>query len=304
MQTEFLERCPSCLSPDHREVGTDGLCGLRRCSRCTLLFVSPRPTQAETEQIYSQEYFQGSSKYGNPTGYQQNASGYLARAHLMVEWLRSKTQLQGGRWLDVGCGPGYLVEAASQAGFDAIGVDVSIDAVEAGIGRGLQLIHGTGEELLQLVKPGFQVLTMFDTLFHLREPRNVLTAAKSLLVPGGVLVAGPFDLDVGGNTPAVGPAQYDFQAMGVPEHLSFVNQRSMTVVLQELGFENLCFEPMVQSPGAVVQQHAGFLPSWLVALVRRLLRRLPWLQRWLHRVAARRVNRQAGYVLAWATNSV
>jgi len=218
----------------------------------------------------------------------------------MVEWLRSKTQLQGGRWLDVGCGPGYLVEAASQAGFDATGVDVSIDAVEAGIGRGLHLIHGTGEELLKLVKPGFQVLTMFDTLFHLREPRSVLTAAKSLLVPGGVLMAGPFDLEVTGSIAKQGSTQYDFQAMGVPEHLSFVNQRSMEVVLQELGFEKLRFEPMVQSPGAVVSQHAGFLPAWLVTLVRSFLRRLPWLQRWLHRVAARRVNREAGYVLAQA----
>ena len=296
--SEILECCPSCLAREHWEVDRRGECGLRICQRCSLLFVSPRPTREETDAIYSREYFEGTSEFGNPEGYQAHAGGYLARARFLVDWLRSKTGMSGGRWLDVGCGPGYLVEAAALAGFEASGVDVSLDAVEAGIGRGLQLQHGAAEDLVRMVKPGVQVVSMLDTLFHVREPRQVLSAASELLSPGGILLAGPFDLGPG---PSIAPGQsrrFDFEKLGVPEHLSFVNQRSMECVLPELGFTQLRFEPMVQSPGAVIKKHASFIPTWLLDVLRRILRAFPHLRMWLHRLAGRQVNRQAGYVIA------
>lgn len=296
--SEILKHCPSCLAAEHFEVDRQGECGLRMCQRCSLLFVSPRPTREETEAIYSREYFEGTSEFGNPEGYQSHAGGYLARASFLVDWLCSKTGLQGGRWLDVGCGPGYLVEAAARAGFDACGVDVSLDAVEAGIGRGLSLLHGAAEDLGKLVTPEFQVVSMLDTLFHVREPRQVLFAASKLLSTGGILLAGPFDLGPGLSIAPGQTRQFDFDQLGVPEHLSFVNQRSMECVLPELGFSQLRFEPMAQSPGAVVKKHAGFLPIWLLDLFRRILRLFPRFRVWLHRLAGKQVNRQAGYVIA------
>jgi len=37
----------------------------------------------------------------------------------------------GGRWLDVGCGPGLVTSLAAARGFEALGVDPSAAMVEA-----------------------------------------------------------------------------------------------------------------------------------------------------------------------------
>ena len=45
----------------------------------------------------------------------------------------------GPAYLDVGCSTGFVVEAAREAGWDAIGIDLNPSAVEFGRARGLDL---------------------------------------------------------------------------------------------------------------------------------------------------------------------
>ena len=76
-----------------------------------------------TDAIYNESYFDGSGKFGNREelgGYLSTATGYATRARLMAGWLTGLTGLpRGSRWLDVGCGPGYLVQAAASEGMIA-----------------------------------------------------------------------------------------------------------------------------------------------------------------------------------------
>jgi len=263
-----------------------------------MLFVSPRPREEDLDEIYGHDYFHGTGQFGNPDGYQEHATGYLTRARLMVGWLTSSCKISRGRWLDIGCGPGYLVQAAAEAGFEALGVDVSVEAVELGRSRGLKLFHSKAEKVGATVTGAFQVITLFDTLFHLQQPRIVLDQAFRLLASGGVLMAGPFDLHANPLKPQPGRERLDPKAMGVPEHLSFVNQTSMEVLLHSLGFKNLRFVPMPRNPGEVVQRRVGRIPGWLLSLVKRVLDFFPGLRLLLHRVLARQVNLEAGYVIA------
>ncbi|MBT9585535.1 class I SAM-dependent methyltransferase [bacterium] len=245
-------------------------------------------------QIDEEDYFDGTGSLGNPEGYLSQASGYRARSGFMVEWMQKLCRLQGGRWLDVGCGPGFLVEAASKAGYDACGLDVSKTAVKFGRENlGLNLEVGHAENLPECISGSFDVITLFDGLFHVRDPRMVLNYVHAALKSGGALFAGPFDL----HPPDWKPPTVirNIESLGIPEHVSFVNQTSMEFLLNELEFQDLRFLPMPEAPSTVLTQRFGMAPPWLMGILRKLVRRVGF---FLHRAASRVVNRKAGCVFA------
>lgn len=297
MILESLDSCTSCQFEGTREIVRQGEYGLRQCRRCSMLYVSPRPTPEFLAQLYEEDYFDGTGSLGNPEGYLSQASGYRARSGFMVEWMQKLCGLPGGRWLDVGCGPGFLVEAASRAGYDACGLDVSKTAVKFGRENlGLNLAVGHAEDLAECISGSFDVVTLFDCLFHVRDPRLVLKYVHAKLKSGGVLFAGPFDLHPPGWKPPT--VIHNIESLGIPEHVSFVNQTSMEFLLNELDFRDLRFLPMPEAPSTVLAQQFGLVPPWLMGLLRKLVRRVGFVQKNLHRAASRVVNRKAGYVFA------
>ena len=92
----------------------------------------------------------------------------------------------GGRFLDVGCGGGFLVETARDLGWEAVGTEVSRAAVEFGRERGLDLRHGTLVDT-GLEAGAFDVITLMEVVEHVPDPAGLLRQAAELLRPGGAL---------------------------------------------------------------------------------------------------------------------
>ncbi|MGH7856048.1 MAG: class I SAM-dependent methyltransferase [Candidatus Binatia bacterium] len=94
-----------------------------------------------------------------------------------------------GRLLDVGCGPGLLLDEARRRGWSVQGVEAS--EAPAAIARerfSLPVFSGPLEEA-PLPAESFDAVTFFDVLEHVPDPRRVLDHAVRLLRPGGLLVA-------------------------------------------------------------------------------------------------------------------
>jgi 2-polyprenyl-3-methyl-5-hydroxy-6-metoxy-1,4-benzoquinol methylase len=90
------------------------------------------------------------------------------------------------RYLDVGCSTGFVVEAARDKGWDAIGIDLNPSAIEFGRSRGLDL-RTVALEDAGFAPRTFDVVSLFDVLEHLLDPRRTLRACADLLAPGGIL---------------------------------------------------------------------------------------------------------------------
>jgi len=88
--------------------------------------------------------------------------------------------------LDIGAGPGTLVEEAGHLGFAAEGIDLSEANVERARARGLKITKVSAEQLS--ADGAFDVVTMLDIIEHVPAPVEMLRAAYRALRPGGTAV--------------------------------------------------------------------------------------------------------------------
>lgn len=177
--------CPTCGSARNRhELDKDHM-QLVRCDDCDLVFVHPAFDEQHYREVYASKDYQQIMQ----------SLGEASHAYRVERFGRERVgivtrHLQAGerpvRYLDVGCSTGFVVEAARDAGWDAIGIDLNPSAIEFGRNRGLDL------RVLALEEAGFapgsfDVVSLFDVLEHLTQPRATLEQVSALLRPGGLL---------------------------------------------------------------------------------------------------------------------
>lgn len=143
--------------------------------------------------------------------------------------------------LDVGCGNGSFVLAAEEAGYRALGIDISPEGVEFAASRGANAQNL--DFLIHDFERKFDVITMWDVVEHLREPASFLVRASELLNADGVLVI---------KTPSIGePCLRMVQRfpslasalLETPDHVQFWTKRSMDALLTRTGFGEVTYWP-------------------------------------------------------------
>ncbi len=182
--------CPLCGNNRGRHLWKKHDASYERCPSCGLVYENPRFTGEELREFYSAEsYYHAGDSSDEPSGY----TDYFAQCSpaIVGEYLNI---LQGAiaregrhRFLDIGCGPGGLVEAAQLHGWTARGLELSRWAVSQGRGRGLDIIEGTLESA-QVSDNAFDIVSLFDVLEHLPDPREYVAEIYRILAPGGVAV--------------------------------------------------------------------------------------------------------------------
>ena len=107
----------------------------------------------------------------------------VMNAHRLLELVPAR-----GRLLEIGCAVGFLLVAARERGFDAIGVEMSEWA--SGIAReqfGLDVRCGTLEDA-GLDDDSFDVVVLADVVEHLTDPAKTVREIRRVLKPGGRLL--------------------------------------------------------------------------------------------------------------------
>ena len=112
---------------------------------------------------------------------------FVARREILLAVLRQHARV-GGRFLDVGCGTGYLLERVRES-FDAWGIDASPIALAMCRERGLDRVAlGSAEDLAGVGEERFDAAGLFDVIEHLDDDVAALRNVHGVLVPGGVVV--------------------------------------------------------------------------------------------------------------------
>jgi SAM-dependent methyltransferase len=94
--------------------------------------------------------------------------------------------LRGARWLDVGCGLGWLADVAQRNGMSFEGIDVSEANVAACRAQRRGIFH-VGDFTTATLSPPYDLVSFISTLHHFDDWRAAVDRALALLRPGGLL---------------------------------------------------------------------------------------------------------------------
>jgi SAM-dependent methyltransferase len=214
-----------CGAPDRERLFVKDGWPIVRCASCSLVFVDAALDRAALDSIYGRQYYEGGA-YAN---YLAERDVRLASARDRTRWLTSI--VQGGNLLDIGCAAGFFLEAASDR-YAATGVEVSAFASQyARDELGLRVF--TGEIFDAPLADGeFDVVTMWDVVEHLADPRAVLSEVARVSCPGALLVLSTGNVE--------GPiARRDLEGwdlMFPPGHMTFFSPRTLGLLLERSGF--------------------------------------------------------------------
>jgi 2-polyprenyl-3-methyl-5-hydroxy-6-metoxy-1,4-benzoquinol methylase len=93
-----------------------------------------------------------------------------------------------GKVMDVGCGNGGYIMLLKKMGWEVYGIDISTNALEK-IKPDAKTHVLTGELIEQdLPENQFDLVTMWHSLEHMRDPREILRKIYSITKPGGKLL--------------------------------------------------------------------------------------------------------------------
>lgn len=223
-----------------------------QCDKCGLIFQNPRLYVSELDEHYPDHY----QRYiiDNDRGVQK-----FSRQHSQLRLYRHiiKHTLLQGCVLDIGCATGDFLSIMREYGWDTVGVEISEFAAQyARQTRGLDVHLGTLAEQ-EFSDNQFDLITLWDVLEHVINPKETLEEVYRLLKPGGFIAL---------STP--NPLSLDAKIFGKswsgwdrPRHLHIFSPENIQQYLEETGFQNIYLHSMGGRLG--VSLHS--LQYWLVS---------------------------------------
>lgn len=182
--------CPVCESEKFRFIGLRGGAAhwrgsgvetaVVKCRSCSLLY--QRPTLIPETNPYASE----PNLYFDP----KDLEFRIALGRRLGEKAIRHLGRPPGRLLEVGCGPGFLLEGARQAGWDVAGLDFTPSFVEEASRRGIDVECAAPADSDYLRAGGYDAIFLFNVLEHLYDPLDALRKCFSALVPGGIVGIG------------------------------------------------------------------------------------------------------------------
>jgi SAM-dependent methyltransferase len=148
---------------------------LVRCPGCSLVWLANPPQPDEMSLHYTAAYDRLISRAG-----EDSRVRWAGRVQTV------KTMKKSGTILDLGCSSGAFLDLLGSNDWNLYGIEMSRDSAKrAEMKTGARVFIG---DILDAAFPpeSFDVITCFDVLEHLYEPRQVLTRIAEWLKPGGI----------------------------------------------------------------------------------------------------------------------
>ncbi len=192
-----------------------------RCRTCGLVRSDPAAGEGALSELYERSTFD----YAEEVPHLRETYGrYLAKA---------KRHTEGRTFLEIGCGSGFMLEAALSLGYKTVrGVEPSRNAVAASTPEVRDWIVN------DIMRPGlfsagaFDTVCLFQVFDHVADPRALLEQIRTVLKPDGVLLCLNHNVRslsarvLGDRSPIV-----DI------EHCYLYSPATMTLLMQKCGFD-------------------------------------------------------------------
>lgn len=200
------------------------------CPTCNLLYASPAPKVEYLEEAYESAHYDSKQE----ARYAANTySQYLAKYTKFLPDLKDA--------LDIGTGDGAFLERLLDMGFTNVsGIEPSSAPIKAARSDIQKLIKQGFFDSKHYKPNSFSLISCFQTLEHLDEPKKVVNAAFELLKPGGAIF-----------TISHNHRSLSAKILGTKspifdiEHLQLFSPKSIRFLLENLGFQKVIVFPIL-----------------------------------------------------------
>ncbi len=234
------EVCPACGSSRFRRAWAIQQYVFSRCAACASLWVENPPAADALASLYSDGSYFENPDFGSSTGY-HGYLDYLAdrdeiAAKFALVLAHIEAQVQPGRLLDIGAGPGLLVATARDRGWDASGIDLNPWAARyAREELGVEVREAALGDL-RAEATDFDALAMMDLVEHVPDADRLMADALRVLRPGGILAV--LTPDAGSAISRALGRRWP-EAIRAPEHLTLFSRAGLATLLARHGFETI-----------------------------------------------------------------
>ncbi len=238
MTADDSNRAPDCAHPEGRRKALfpakDYISGdafeIVHCGNCGAVITSPTPPPHQLARYYPTAYYRtsGGRRFPGPVEFLQRRL-YAGRARTVERLLGRR----GGKVIDVGCGPGWLLRAFQQRGWKAKGTELSEPA--AAFARNELGLDVESRELTDLNLPdgSFDSATLWHVLEHIPQPERMLREIARILKPGGVLLVGVPNW----GSPESRMSRDKWFQLDVPRHVNHFTAPRLRKELADAGFD-------------------------------------------------------------------
>jgi SAM-dependent methyltransferase len=264
-ESSFCPICSSraklwCEAHDHH-YGNPGKWQVYHCSRCDHRFQYPVPKENDLTKFYSESYYAHQPPQIDfvPRGFRHRGiwlklhylkiyRGYrhlTVSRNLVLGWLGMLLNSRplcfdapafqpGGTLLDFGSGSGQAVAFARHLGWQAEGLEINANAVEAGKRAGVPVEQGSIDALER--RPcRYEYIMSSHCVEHVPEVHRLFRAFFHALKPGGILA---IDVPNGNSTAAKRFIQFSY-FLGMPVHVHLFSPTSIRLLSESTGFVNI-----------------------------------------------------------------
>lgn len=239
---KFVEvNCPACTKKDYKLFyKRDGFIFVE-CNLCKTVFVNPRPIQGMIFEHYRTSL---AEKFWNENVYPQSEEArikyiIMPRVKEVIKFC-TKYKIPTGSFMDVGAGYGTFCEQIKKTNKfkQVIAVEPDPSPAESCRQKGLQVM----EDFIENINTGqIDVATSVESIEHVFNPIEYINSLANKLNNGGLLflttpnIKG-FDLLV---------LRENSDNTTAPDHLNYFHPESITLLLENCGFEIL----EIKTPG-------------------------------------------------------
>lgn len=224
MSESLHKQCLICNHPKLQILTRYAVHHLVKCSNCGFVFANSIPL--ESELVHHYEGY-GRRNYLSPIT--------VKRYHELLnrfEKFRSTRKL-----IDVGCGIGYFLEVAKEQNWNVYGTEFTDEAIRICREKGINMQQGKLNPA-NYEATSFDVITSFEVLEHINNPREEVQHFHRLLRQGGAVYI---------TTPNFNSLSRIFlkekwNVLAYPEHLCYYTPATLQRLFTESGFSLLKIE--------------------------------------------------------------
>lgn len=202
--------------------------GLVRCASCDFITANIDISDEELGKLYGRDYFHG-EEYLN---YNEESESLKVNFRRRIsDIVKIYPSMKEASLFEIGCAYGYFLKEVAPSVKNAMGIDVSNDAVaEAVMNQKVNAV--CGDYLIYQIERPVDIITMWDTIEHLRRPDLFIRKAFNDLKGNGLLAITTGDISSlnarlrGGSWRMIHP----------PTHLHYFSVKTLTKLLHTNGF--------------------------------------------------------------------